>query len=182
MALPDYGSLALGTPIVWGEAGATTNYTVTKTLSLNNLASTKARMGVYADLGANWNRLYLVMLIVETGTAPTAALTADLYLPCSFDSIVWPSGVTGSDAAFKDSEEVEWLRQLNGPVMQLKATNDGNVTQVQAAVLWTPKGRYVAPVVYNQLGVGFRNQATASNNTSRVVLYPVLDQIQDNAP
>lgn len=179
MGLPDYFTLSQGTAIIWGESGASG---VTNTLSLDALASTKARMGASVDLGANWNRTYTVQLIVESGTAPTAATTVDLYLACSRDNSTWPGGVTGSDAAYKDGEESEWVKQLGGMASQLIATNDGNTTQVQQPRLWTPKGRYVAPVVHNQLGQAFRDQATASNNTSRVILVPLLDTVQDASP
>lgn len=163
----------LGTPIVWGQPSASG---VTKNLTLDALASTKARMGVYADLGSSWQRTYLVVFQVETGTAPTAGLTADLYLACTPDtSIGWPGGVDGTDDVYKNGEELEWLKQIGRPVVQLKATNDGNTVQTQQPVLWTPKGRYVAPVVYDGLGVAFRDEATDTNNGSRVYLYPILD-------
>lgn len=42
--------ISRGTPIVWGEAGASG---VTHTLSVNNLANGTAQMGEYVDLGAS---------------------------------------------------------------------------------------------------------------------------------
>lgn len=177
MALPDSFVLSQGTSVVWGEAGASG---VTNTLSLDALASTAARMGAAVDLGANWNRLYIVEFRVETGTAPTAGTYADLYLASSIDNSNWPGGVTGSDAAYKAGEESEWLRQLaSAYVMSLVATNDANTVQIQNGVLWTPKGRYVVPVVHNQLGQAFRDEATATNNDSRVILTPVNDTVID---
>ena len=80
MALPDYNVVADGTPIIWGEAGATGTYgTVTNTLSLDALADGTGRMGAYVDLGATRAEVWGALLIVETGTAPDAGLTADLY-------------------------------------------------------------------------------------------------------
>jgi len=88
--------------------------------------------------------------------------------------------VTGSDAAWPaDSNEDEWALQLGAPACSLMATNDGNVTQVQAPVIWRPSGRYVVAVVDNNLGQSFRDQATASNNTSRVILIPLAVQVVD---
>lgn len=171
MATLDRFILTQGTSVIWGESGGSG---VTNTLSLDALASTKARMGAAVDLGANWNQLYVVEFRVETGTAPTAGTTASLYLASSVDNSNWPGGVTGSDAAYKDGEETEWLVQLSGAfVCSLIATNDANTVQKQAGVLWTPKGRYVTPVVHNQLGQAFRDEGTASNNDSRVVLTPL---------
>lgn len=163
--------LSQGTSVVWGESGGSG---VTNTLSLDALASTKARMGASVDLGANWQRLHVVEFRVETGTAPTAGTQAHLYLASSVDNSNWPGGVTGSDAAYKDGEETEWLAQLSGAfVCSLNATNDATTVQKQAGVLWMPKGRYVAPVVHNQLGQAFRDETTASDNDSRVILTPL---------
>jgi hypothetical protein len=178
MALPDYFTQNAETAHVWGEAGASG---VTATLSLDALASAAARMGASVDLGANWRQLYFVDLIVESGTAPTAGTTVDLYLACSHDNTNWPGGVTGSDAAYKAGEEAEWAKQLGGIAAQLIATNDSNTVQRQQPVIWIPKGRYVTPVVHNQLGQAFRDEATATNNDSRVILTPVSVKVQDSA-
>ena len=175
MALPDSFRQTQGTSVVWGEAGAAG---VTDTLSLDGLASTKARMGAAVDLGANFHQRYAVQLRVESGTAPTAGTgRVALYLASSFDGSVWPAGVTGSDAAYKDGEEAEWLAQLaGGYVMDLIATNDGNALQIQTPVIWVPPARHVVPVVYNLLGQAFRDETTATDNDSRVILTP-LDQV-----
>jgi hypothetical protein len=177
MALPDTIKLTPGTAIVWGEAGATG---VTLTLSLNALADATARMGAVADLGASWDMEYAVMLVVETGTAPAAGARVDLYLPCTHSTSYYPGGVTGSDGAWpSDNNEDEWALQLGAPACSLIATADGNVTQVQAAVIWRPSGRYVVPVVDNNLGQAFRDQATATDNTSRVILIPLVCTVAD---
>ena len=177
MALPDTIKTVPGTPVIWGEAGASG---VTLTLSLDALADATARMGAVADLGASWDMDYSVMLVIETGTAPAAGTRVDLYLPCTHSTSYYPGGVTGSDGAWPaDSNEDEWALQLGAPACSLLATNDGNVTQVQAAALWRPSGRYVVPVVDNNLGQAFRDQATASNNTSRVILIPLAVQVVD---
>lgn len=174
MALPDYIYQSQGTAIVWGEAGASG---VTNTLSLDALANGSARMGASVDLGSNWRREYLVILQVETGTAPTAGLTVELYLASSHDNSTWPGGVTGSDGAWPaDGNEDEWSPQLGNPVSTLVATNDGNVIQTQNAMLWRATGRYVAPVVDNNLGQAFRDETTATDNGSRVILIP-LDEV-----
>jgi len=177
MALPDKILIEQGTAIVWGEAGATG---VTNTLSLNNLANGSARMGASVDLGSNWRREYLVIFQVETGTAPTAGTTAELYLASSHDNSTWPGGVTGSDGAWpSDGNEDEWSPQLGNPASVLVATNDGNVVQTQNAVIWRATGRYVAPVVDNNLGQALRNEGTATNNDSRVILVPLDEVIVD---
>lgn len=139
-------------------------------------------MGEVADLGAQFDEEYMVMLVIETGTAPTAGLRVDLYLPCTHNTLYYPGGVTGSDGAWPaDSGEDEWALQLGAPVVSLIATNDGNVTQVQAPVIWRPTGRYVVPVVDNNLGQTIRDQATATDNTSRVILVPRRLLVQESS-
>lgn len=179
MALPDYRKAEHGTAVIWGEAGASG---VTKTLTFEALASGSGRMGASADLGAAWDQEYYVQLVIETGTAPTAGGTVDLYLACCYDNSSWPAGVTGSDGAWPaDGNEDEWALQLGLPVCQLKATNDGNTVQRQQPVIWRPAGRYVAPVVDNNMDQAVRDEVTATNNDSRIFLVPVRDFIQDTA-
>ena len=179
MGLPDYFKVEPGTAIIWGEAGASG---VTNTLSLDALADGTARMGAVADLGAQFDEEYSVMLVVETGTAPTAGNRVDLYLVCTHGTAYYPGGVTGSDGAWPgDSNEDEWALQLGAPVVSLIATNDADTVQIQAPVIWRPAGRYVVPVVDNNLGQAIRDEATASNNDSRVILVPRRMLVQDAA-
>jgi len=179
MALPDYFKIEPGTAIIWGEAGASG---VTHTLSLDALADGVARMGAVADLGAVWDEEYAVMLVIETGTAPVAGARVDLYLPCTHSASYYPGGVTGSDGTWPgDSNEDEWAMQLGAPVVSLIATADGNVVQVQAPVIWRPTARYVVPVVDNNLGQAIRDETTATDNDSRVILTPRRLLVQDAA-
>lgn len=169
MALPDYVEATQGTAIIWGEAGASG---VTATLSLDALANGAARMGAAVDLGANFSEEYLVYLIIETGTAPTAGTTVDLYLVSSYDNTTWPAKVTGSDGAYTLGTSDANLRQAGAPVVSLIATNDSNTVLVQAPVIWRPRGRYVVPIVDNNLGQAIRDETTATDNDSRVILVP----------
>ena len=179
MALPDYFKRGMGTPVIWGQASGSG---VTNTLSFNNLADGVARMGAYADLGELFSREYAVILTVETGTAPTAGLTADLYFACSPTTSLWPAGITGSDGDWPaDGNEDEWIQQLGRPpFMQFVSTDDANTAQIQFSQRpLVPTGRYVVPVFHNQLGQAVRNQGTPADNASRIYLYPLVDSIQD---
>lgn len=177
MALPDSFKTVPGTPVIWGQSGASG---VTLVLSFNGLADATARMGAVADLGASWDMDYSVMLVCEPTSAPTAGTgRVDLYLPCTHSTSYYPNEITGSDAAWPaDSNEDEHALQLGAPVCSLIATNDARV-QVQAPVFWRPTGRYVAPVVDNNLGVAFKTDGTPANNTSRVILIPLAVQVTD---
>lgn len=159
-----------GTAIVWGEAGASG---VTKTLTLDALAAGSARMGASADLGSQWDDEYILEARMESGTAPTAGGSVDIYLAWSSDNTNWPAGVTGSDGAWpSDGNEDEWATQLGGISLQVIATNDGTTLQVQNARIIRAKARYVAVVVDNNWSQGLRDETTATDNDSRVILTP----------
>jgi hypothetical protein len=174
MALPDSFKVSQGTAIIWGQSGATG---VTATLSLNNLLDGTARQGASVDLGSDWDRDYAVYLIIETGTAPTAGNTVDLYLIGSRDGSEWPAKVTGSDAAYTLGTSDANLRQAGPAVTSLIATADANTVLRQAPVIWRPISRYVAPIVDNNLGQATRNETTATDNDSRVILIPLIDKV-----
>jgi hypothetical protein len=176
MALPDTFKVSQGAAIVWGEAGASG---VTHTLSLDALADGAARQGASADLTSDWDRDYAVYLVAETGTAPTAGNVVDLYLVSSHNGTDWPAKVTGSDAAYTLGTSDANLRQAGAPVVSLFATNDANTVLRQAPVVWRPAGRYVAPIVDNNLGQAIRDETTATNNDSRVILIPLIDKVID---
>lgn len=177
MALPDYAGLVAGTTIVWGEAGASG---VTHTLSFNNLASGSAQQGASADLALSLLSGALLLLPefvivefgVETGTAPTAGNTCAAYLIASTDNTWWPAKVTGSNGAYTRGTLDANLRQAGTPAITLVATNDATTTLRQASVRVFPNGRYLAPIVANDLGQAIRNETTATNNDSRLRVTP----------
>jgi hypothetical protein len=176
MALPDYVEATQGTAIIWGEAGASG---VTATLSVDGLANAAARQGASVDLGANFADEYLVYLQVETGTAPTAGNTVEVYLLSSWDNTNWPAKVTGSDGAYTLGTSDANLRQAGPPAITLIATNDGNTVLTQAPTIWRPRGRYVAPIIDNNLGQAFRDETTATDNGTRIILVPRRTIIND---
>jgi len=174
MALPDFFVQQQGTPIIWGESGASG---VTKALSFNNLLDGAARMGESQDLGENWDKEYIAIIMIETGSAPTAGNTVDAYLACSHNGTSWPGFVTGSNAVYALGANDQNLRQLGLPVISLSAANSGNVIQMQNPVIIRPTARYVSPVIDNNLGVAVRNETTATDNDSRFILIPLDDKV-----
>jgi hypothetical protein len=172
--LPDSFKVSQGTAIIWGEAGASG---VTHTLSFDALGNGSAIQGASADLGSDWDRDYAVYLIVETGTAPTAGNTVDLYLVNSRDGSEWPAKVTGTAGSYTLGTSDANLRQAGPAVTSLVATADANTVLIQAPVVWRPIGRYVAPIADNNLGVAVRDETTATDNASRVILVPLIDKV-----
>lgn len=176
MALPDYIAKTQGTAIVWGESGGTD---VTHALTCDALANGAACQGTYADLGANWDQEYAVYLIGETGTAPTAGTTLDAYLVSNYKTTDFPAKLTGTAGSYTLGTSDANLRQAGPPVVSLIATADGNQALEQAPSVWRPRGRYVAPILDNNLGQALRDRATASDNLTRIVLVPLRDTIID---
>jgi hypothetical protein len=62
-------------------------------------------------------------------------------------------------------------------VTSLIATNDGNTVLRQAPVIWRPQGRYVVPIADNNLGQAIRNETTATDNDSRLIIVPLIDKV-----
>lgn len=162
----------MGTPIVWGQPSASG---VTKNITLDALAAGSARMGVYADLGSQWDDEYILEARFESGTAPTASTgSVDVYLAWSTDGTNFPGGVDGTDAAWPaDGNEDEWALQLGPPAVSVVATNDGNTLQKQQPVIVRARARYVAVVVDNNWDQAIRNETTDTDNDSRVILTPL---------
>lgn len=180
MALPDYPLRETGTPLIFGQPSATG---VTHDLSFDALAASSARMSEYGDLGQYPPPFITVEPRIESGTAPTAAGAADIYVIFSDDATVWPGGVSGADGVWPaDGNEDEWAKQLdNAFVMSLKATNDGSVLQVQSKAIIPVLGRYVTVVVDNNWDQAFRNRTPDSDNTSRVIITPYFDRLSDTS-
>jgi hypothetical protein len=169
MALLDYIQITQGAAIVWGEAGAPG---VTATLSFNGLANGAAIMGASVDLTENWEDEYMVYFSVETGTAPSPQTTIEAYLLSSWDNTTWPAKVTGSAGSYTLGSNDVNLRQAGPPTVSLIATADLNTVITQFPVIWRPRGRYVVPIVDNNLGQALRARTPNSDNLSRLTIVP----------
>lgn len=170
--LPDYAKIQQGTSLQWKGSGG--DYVLTST----GLVNGGARAGESCDLTSIFDEEYLVELTVECASAPTAGDTISLFL-CSASAIArLPGGVSGDDEDWPtDGNEDEWGKQLGMPVLILKATNDGSGTlQTQQGVIWRPQGRFIVPVLDNNLGV-----ALAAGNNTVITLTPRRLMVQDAA-
>jgi hypothetical protein len=181
MTLPDFLKQSQGTPVVWGQAGAVLmGLTVTHNMSLDALANAAGRNGVFADLGADFEQAYAVYVLAETGTAPTAGNVIEVFLAPSHATSIFPGKATGADAAYSSTPSVATNKlQIGGMPFILVATADANTQLVQFAGIYYPPSRYVAPVYINLLGQALRDEATASDNTSGIILVPLLTEQTD---
>ena len=163
----------LGTAVVLGESGASG---VTVALALDALGSGSARMSAAFDLGSQWDQEHIVEPAIESGTAPTAGAAIDVYAAYSMDNTNWPAGVSGSEGAWPaDGNEDEWAKQLSRPIVSVISTNDANTVQRQNATYFRPKSRYMVVVVDNNWDQSVRDQATATDNLSRIKITPAKD-------
>jgi hypothetical protein len=87
--------------------------------------------------------------------------------------------MTGSAGAYTLGTGDANLRQAGPAAVSLQATADLDTVLIQAPVLWRPLGRYVAPIVDNNLGQAIKDQATASNNGSRLIIIPYREFIKE---
>lgn len=178
MPLPDFLKQSQGTPIVWGETGGTVmGLSVTHAMGVDALANGAGRNGVFADLSADFEQAYAVWVAVETGTAPTAGNSVEAYFASSHANNVWPGKATGTDAAYSATPSVATNKLQLGLPFILVATADANTVLIQNAGIWYPPARYVAPVFINLLGQAVRDEATAANNGSGIVLMPIITEI-----
>jgi hypothetical protein len=176
VAILNYIRVTQGTAIVLGPAGGAG---VTHTMSLDALANGAAQQSVVIDFGATWPRRVAVYHRVETGTAPAAGTSSDVYIVSSWDGTTWAAKVGSGDGAYTLGTSDANLRQAGPPVVSLIATADANTVLGQDAVIWEPKGRYAVVICDNNLGVGYRDETTASDNGSRVVIVPLPDVSED---
>jgi hypothetical protein len=100
-------------------------------------------------------------------------------LICSRNNTDWPAKVTGSDGAYTLGTSDANLRQAGPPVVSLIATADANTVLMQGPVIWEPQGRYVTCIIDNNLGQAFRDETTATDNGSRLILVPLPDVIEE---
>ena len=170
-----------GTPTVWADttdySATASGFTRTDQIDLTSLASTKARQGAKADLGATRARLYAVRIGLEYAVAPTAGTTMEVYWSSSFSATAGTGndgGASGSDGAYQDSSEAEWKKQLIF-LGSLVLTNDATtVVQYGTVGYFTPPHRYGMPIVVNLGGQALHSDAVEMF----VALVPIIDEVQ----
>lgn len=173
-----------GTAIVFGQASATTiygSYATTHAITTDALASGSGRSSVEADLRDGGNDLPEFLMVypcVETGTAPTAGGTFDWYLVFSPDGTNYPNGasaagnIAGADAAWPaDGNEDEHRVQL-GDCYPVVVTADGTIIQFAQPFIVVPGGPWMVAVCDNNMSQAVRDETTASDNATGLVVVP----------
>lgn len=173
-----------GTPVVWADTtdyvNTASGFTRTHQIDLTSLASTKARQGAKADLGAVRADSYTVRVGIEMDVAPTAGATIPIYWSSSYSGTAGTGndgGASGADEAYKDGEEQEWLNHVDTLIGILKLTADA-ATTVQVATIsnrFHPPERYGMPIVQNLGGQAFEGDAVEMF----IALIPNVPELQD---
>lgn len=162
-----------GTAIVWGTSGGAG---VTNNINLDALASGAAREGAAVDLGATFSEWWSLWVWMETGTAPTADTSVDVWLNWSHDNSNWSGGGTGVDQGFTIGTNDANLRLVG------RGSQSGNVLVTATANTLFKAGpfpvramaQYVSPIVVNRMNQSLRDVVTSSDAASRVILVPLI--------
>lgn len=139
-------------------------------LTLNNLATTVARISAQKDLGAGSKAQdYNIRIVVEFETAPVVGESVDVYIATSDGTD--PDGQEGvSDADVGDNGSLKNMMHI-GSLIVSTATVDHQMTTSFVCRITT---RYFSVVVHNNTVDNL--QATA--NTSWVIVTPIPPEIQ----
>ena len=176
-----------GTAVCWAD---TTDYNPaagvvfarTHQIDLTGVASTEAREGAKADLGATRAAGYSVHVGVEVDVVPVAGTYIEVFWAASYSGTAAlgnPAGTTGSDA--------DWAGTTHGTVAQAKRqliligtlvmTPDDDTDNVQRACIngyFSPPTRYGFPVVVDLAGQALFSDAVEMY----IALVPVTDEVQ----
>lgn len=170
-----------GTPTVWaditdyaGDGGARTHQ-----IDLTSLASTAARQGEKADLGATRGQIHVAVLRVEFDVAPASLGIVSARWAASNSAASGtanPGGVTGVDAAYTGTagdslaDSIEQLTLIGS----LPATSDADTIIQQKAWMFFPELRYGSPVIYDEADQAFEGDAVEMS----FALWPLNNQSQ----
>lgn len=150
----------------------------THQLDLTGVASTEAREGAKADLGATRPAKYAVLVGIEMDVAPAVGTTIDILWSESFDGTAGvgnSGGAAGADQDYKNGDEAEWVAQLT-LIGSLRLTADADTVIQRGCVgIFTPPTRYGMPVVHNLGGQAMEGDAVEMY----VALVPIIDEIQN---
>ena len=143
-------------------------------LTLASLANTKARQSAVIDFGANFGASISVMVEIETGSvAPAVDQSFPIYHAESNDGVKFAAGASGTDSAYKDGEEEEWLTAQATLIDALGTTNDAT-TVLRQMMTFTPRARYGAIIVLNLSG----QTTETDNNEHQITLSQIVPDVQ----
>ncbi len=150
-----------GTPIRWAEP--TASPTPDNNLSLNALATVVGRQGVKQDLGATRAEIFGFRFKTDFTTNPTAGDLVRLFIGFSEDNTNFAGELTGTDAAFSDTDIMKHLSELRPLVV------DASTAAQQVVGKFRATARYCAPVVFNATGIAF----VTGDDEHEFVIWPI---------
>ena len=156
--------IARETPVVWSDTAGDL------VMTLNNLATTVARIGAQKDWGAgSTSEWYEWRLTVEFETAPVVGETVDIYL--STTDGTEEDGQEGvADANVADNNSLKNMHYIGSLVV----TSTGADHPMTASGICRIATRYVSPVIHNNTADNLR----ADNDSGEFTLTPIPPEIQ----
>ena len=156
--------IARETPIVWSDTAGDL------VMTLNELATTVARIGARKDFGAGSTaEWYEWRLTVQFDTAPVVGETVDIYLSTS-DGTEEDGQEGAADADVGDNGSLKNM-QLIGSLIVTTTTVDHDMTTSGICRIAT---RYVSPVIHNNTA----DSLQATNDTGEFTLTPIPPEVQ----
>ena len=152
------------------EAAVTWSDTSTPAMTLNNLATTVARMGAQKDLGEgstpewfNWR------LTVQFETAPVVGETINIYISTS-DGTEEDGQEGTANANIADNNSLANMNLIG----HLKVTSTDATHSMTASGICRIPTRYYSPVVHNTTADNLK----ATNDTSKLTITPIPPESQ----
>lgn len=168
--MPNEILVKTGTPITWKASGGT--YAMT----MASIANNAARQGAKGDLGSTRARRWSMLVEINMDVAPTAGNAIEFYWSSSPSPTAGTQntgGTSGTDAAYKASEEDEWKKQLQF-VGALVLTNDADTVVQIMEFEFEPLQRYGMPVLVNKAGQALEGD----DDSHKITLTPIVDEVQ----
>ncbi len=149
--------------VVWGD-------TLTPAMTLNNLATTVARMGAQKDLGAGSTPEWFTWrLTVQFETAPVVGETIDIYISTSDGGE--EDGQEGTaNANIADNNSLKNMTLIG----HLLVTSTDTSHDMTASGICRIPTRYFSPVVHNTTADNLK----ATNDTSELTITPIPPETQ----
>ena len=169
------------TPVVWANSSDYAGDLGTRThqIDLTSVATTAARQGAKADLGATRAAVFAVTVAIEYDVAPTSGNVCSIWWapsPSATVGDVNPGGCTGADAAYTGTAGdalADSILQLT-LIGNLVCTSDAAAVVQFQTFMFSPEHRYGSVVVWNEADQALEGDAIEMG----IALTPIIDETQ----
>lgn len=176
VTLPDFVRATAGTPKTLKSSSGDAAITLAS-LANGNGTSTGARQSATLDLGASWDRDWVMTCEYELAATPTAGNTINHYASFYGTTNAGLGNTSGSDASYTGYSNnidaaAKHLEFIGSFICTAQATS---TVQKGLVGVFRPKGRYMNLVVDNRSGAAFHS----SDSNCVIRLTPLVEGIVD---